>query len=410
MLAEAAFRLGYRPIVLAGGSATSDPSDDPAAQVCPGSVFGSWEDPVALRRFLAQVDTVVFENEFVPRASFEAAGVTEDDARFFPVPRVLYRLQDKLEQKRVMAELGIPTADYQIVIKASAAEKLDPAELEKLGKRWPRGFVLKWSRLGYDGKGTWISPAISSASSLGPDSIQSALEFCKLAQKKRVEIYAEEKIAFRRELAVIGCYSVNKQFGDKQFSAYPLVVSEQEKGICRRVMGPASLFGVSPTLEKQAQDIAEKLARKLDLVGCFGVEFFETEQGLLKVNEIAPRVHNTGHYTQDAAECSQFENHWRAILGLPLGSTVPTAPAFGMLNLIGGPTDSTALPEPSAHARLHWYGKAEFRPGRKLGHLNTRATSVAELEIRLKELADVETSWMKSKANSKSDSKRKNDG
>ncbi len=405
MLAEAAFRLGYRPIVLAGGSATSAPSDDPAAQVCPGAVFGSWEDPVALRRFLAQVDTVVFENEFVPRASFEAAGVTEDDARFFPRPRVLYRLQDKLEQKRVMAELGIPTAEYQLVLKASPAEKMDPAELEKLAKRWPRGFVLKWSRLGYDGKGTWISPAMSPSGILSDDAIKSALEFCKLAQKKCVEVYAEEKIAFRRELAVIGCYSV-----DGKFSAYPLVISEQEKGICRRVMGPASLFGVSAVLEKQAQEITEKLARKLDLVGSFGMEFFETEQGQLKVNEIAPRVHNTGHYTQDAAECSQFENHWRAILGLPLGSTVPTAPAFGMLNLIGGPTDSTALPEPSAHARLHWYGKTEFRPGRKLGHLNTRAASAAELEIRLKELADVEASWMSSKASSKTDSKRKNDG
>lgn len=387
MLAEAAFRLGYRPIVLAGGSASSAPSDDPAAQVCPGSVFGSWEDPVALRRFLAQVDTVVFENEFVPRESFEAAGVTEDDARFFPKPRVLYRLQDKLEQKQVLAELGIPTADFRVVADGN------PIELEQFAKRWPQGFVLKWARLGYDGKGTWLSPETSSKSSI-PD-LTGAIEFCKQAKKKGVQVYAEEKIAFRRELAVIGCYSVAKQF-----TAYPLVISEQEKGICRKVKGPAALFGVSPSLEKQAQEMAGRLAKKLDLFGSFGVEFFETENGELKVNEIAPRVHNTGHYTQDAAECSQFENHWRAVLGLPLGSTL-TAPAFAMLNLIGGPEGSTALPEPSTYARLHWYGKSEFRPGRKLGHLNTRATSAAELEIRMKELAAVEARWMAPDAKTK---------
>lgn len=351
MLAKAAFRLGHRPVVLAGSP------DEPAAQICPDAIIGHWNDPDALKRFLGKADTIAFENEFVPRSAFEAAGIAADDSRFWPRLSAMYLLQDKLSQKRVLDELKIPTAPYRLWAGGD-----------------PSGLVLKWSRMGYDGKGIWFSGDLP--------------KFLEGAKAAGAEVYAEQRVAFRRELAIVACRSRTGEF-----VSYPLVISEQDHGICRRVMGPATSLGVKPSLEIQAAAAARKLAERLDLVGAFAIEFFETEKGELWVNEIAPRVHNTGHYTQDAADSSQFENHWRAILGLPLGST-RTAPAFVMLNLVGGPA-KPRLPVATAGANLHWYGKTEFRPGRKLGHLNARRESVDELPRAIAELEAIESDWKK---------------
>jgi len=181
------------------------------------------------------------------------------------------------------------------------------------------------------------------------------------------------------------------------------VISEQKNGICKEVMGPAIHLGVSPDLQERAREAVRKIAKDVGLVGSFGIEFFESRSGKLLVNEIAPRVHNTGHYTQNAYPVSQFENHWRALLGLPLFDPLAqpdaSAPFFAMLNLLGPQgvsRDSAASPLPiaGAHSQLHWYGKKEIRPGRKLGHLNGTADTAESLSALLKELRDCESAWI----------------
>ena len=160
-------------------------------------------------------------------------------------------------------------------------------------------------------------------------------------------------------------------------------------------------FGVDSWLEAEARQYAHLLSTRVGLNGAFGIEFFETQKGELLVNEIAPRVHNSGHYTQNACMTDQFENHLRAVLGWPLGS-VRSQEAFAMLNLLGSShsnshihTHSMTLPVPGPQTYLHWYGKKESKPGRKLGHLNGVAESVEELECVLKELESCEQNWLK---------------
>jgi phosphoribosylaminoimidazole carboxylase (NCAIR synthetase) len=184
-----------------------------------------------------------------------------------------------------------------------------------------------------------------------------------------------------------------------EFAHYPLVISEQQGGICKLVTGPATSLGVPKKLEDQAKECVRKIGLDASLVGAYGVEMFETREGEILINEIAPRVHNSGHYTQNACAVSQFENHWRALLGIPLHQPSHT-PFFGMLNLLGPPgvnvkAAKTHLPVPGPHSELHWYGKEEIRPGRKLGHFNGIAHSPESLSALLKELKMCEEEWVK---------------
>lgn len=376
MLAESAWRMGFRPITLALSA------EDPAAQICPDSVYGSLTDPIALRRFLSQVDTVVFENEFVDcellSQMSEGLSVT-----FAPSLEVLFQLQDKIRQKEILTKLGIESSRYLVHSKKADLKKW----LQQVQEEFPNGFVLKWAQLGYDGKGTWISP--EGTKNFSGD----ALKFCEAAVAKGVPLFAEEKVPIKREVAVVGVYST-----DREFAAYPLVISQQVTGICRLVTGPAQALGVNADLEKKAHQAARSLAESISLYGSFAIEFFETFDGKLLVNEIAPRVHNTGHYTQNAADTSQFENHWRAVLGLGLGE-VSTTPGFAMLNLLGplNSNDKQSVASTplrlSPHIHLHWYGKSEIRAGRKLGHLNGVVSSVGEISGLVRELEKLEQSW-----------------
>ena len=155
------------------------------------------------------------------------------------------------------------------------------------------------------------------------------MEFCGHAIDRGLSLFAESLVPFKQELAIIGCRSITGEF-----MSYPLVLSEQRNGICWDVTGPATALGVDPSLAAQAAVFARAVAEAAQIVGCFALEFFETADGKLWVNEMAPRVHNSGHYTQDACATSQFENHWRAVLGLPLGAA-DARPAFVMGNLLG---------------------------------------------------------------------------
>ncbi len=376
MLVEDALPLGLEPVVF------TDDALAPAARVCPWAHLGTVEDTASLTAFLGSVRVAAFENEFIDteRLKQAAQGL---DLRFEPALDTLHLLQDKLSQKQILERLEIPSAPWRLIRQQEAL----PAQIAAIREEFGHSCVFKWSRMGYDGKGVLLTGRETAA-----DAIQ---RFCVHGFSRPAEVYVEKKIRFRRELAIMAVRSIH---GD--LDAWPLVISEQESGICRRVWGPAIQYGVNPKLEECARNFARRLAEGLNMTGVFALEMFETETGELLVNEIAPRVHNSGHYTQDGAATSQFSNHWRAILGMPLGPT-STPPAFAMLNLLGpeGVRLQQAplpLPQPIPQIRLHWYEKAGIRPHRKLGHVNRSGSSTTEIDSILESLEQYELTWEQS--------------
>jgi 5-(carboxyamino)imidazole ribonucleotide synthase len=371
MLVEGAKPLGLEVRVLCAAK------DDPAARLAPASL-GTLEDPRVLRDLYTHSSLVTFENEFVDTVPLVRLAAEFPKLTFQPSLVVLERLQDKLNQKEILDSLGIPTAKWKEVPSAR--------DWGEVAKEFPKGAVLKWARMGYDGKGLlFFDPA-------KPD--PTAVEnFFEAAAKKGARVYAEEKIPFRRELALVGCRSASGAF-----AAYPLVQSRQERGICKLVTGPAVKLGNSPEQETRVTESARRLMEALGYVGALALELFESDKGDVLVNEIAPRVHNSGHYTQDAGVTSQFENHWRAVLGLPLGETKPKS-FFAMLNLLGPEGISlpsgSILPAAPAGAKLHWYEKKEIRSRRKMAHLNATATSQNELDRMVKSLEEADAQWAK---------------
>jgi 5-(carboxyamino)imidazole ribonucleotide synthase len=368
MLASAAIRLGLKVAV------HSESAD------CPAASTGARIDTGPLRGFFARVRVVVFENEFVDcrMLARESEGT---GARFEPGLPVIEELQDKLRQKRLLERLGIPTSPFAEIDGA----RPDESVAEAFARFRSDGAVFKWSRMGYDGKGVLLARD-------GAEGLAEARAFCREALARGIPVYAERKVRFARELAIVAARAA-----DGGFAAYPLVVSEQERGICRRVTGPATALGASPRQEGLARDFARRVAEGTGLTGCLALELFEGRNEELLVNEIAPRVHNSGHYTMDAARTSQFENHWRAVLGLGLGST-ECSPAFAMLNLLGPEgvareASEELLPRASAPLVLHWYDKREIRPRRKLGHLNAVAISAGELAPVLSRMEDCNREW-----------------
>lgn len=368
MLAQAAEKMGTETWVLTGAA------DDPASRLCP-AVIGSLEEARVLRRFFSEVQLVTFENEFVDTGLLARFATEFPKLRFEPKLVVLERLQDKLNQKELLGRLGIPTAPWVV--------KADPAACADLPKTFPKGAVLKWSRMGYDGKGLlFYDPAKPDPKALAA--------FFEAAAQREARVYAEQTIAFRRELAVVACRSAKGEF-----AAYPLVQSRQDRGICSLVTGPARLLGNTAEQESRAVGYAKRITEALDYVGVLALELFERPDGEILVNEIAPRVHNSGHFTQDACEASQFENHLRAILGLPLGSTSVKG-TFAMLNILGPEgvsRPSQALPVAPAGATLHWYEKRELRPRRKMGHFNGTATGADGLAKMVQSLEAAERKW-----------------
>lgn len=373
MLAQAAAPLGLDIRVF------TDNEDSPAGRLGARITTGSPKDIEALRAFLTPLTLCVFESEFIStellKIASQGLGV-----KFFPPLATMNTLQDKIQQKLSCDRLQIPTAPFLVHDgKTPAAKWVDEA-----GRHFNNSFVVKWGRMGYDGKGLFMVD--------GEKRLSDAVLFCENALKQKIPLYAEKRIAFKRELAIIGCYSKSGEF-----AAYPLVVSEQEDGICNRVYGPATAIGVNPQLEQNAREAAQKIAESNSLYGSFGIEFFETEDGALLVNEIAPRVHNTGHYTQDGCVTSQFENHWRAVLGLPLGDIQPVG-GFAMQNLLGPKDvhltrDEAALPALNERLHLHWYDKKDIVPKRKLGHINATAASANDVPALLLDLENAKNAW-----------------
>jgi len=327
-----------------------DPSPQAPASKLGDHIVADYEDPDALKR-LAECDVVTFEFESVP---VKAARKLAETVRIHPPADALGIAQDRLYEKTSFRELGIATAEF--------ARVDDEASFRTALAQIGLPAVLKTRRLGYDGKGQQIIREEKDA-----DTAFAALS--------GVPLILEAFVSFRRELSVIAVRGRDK---DTRF--YPVIENEHDAGILSLSRAPAR--DLDERIRREAEDYATRLLDRFDYVGVLALELFDLE-GRLYANEIAPRVHNSGHWTIEGARTSQFENHLRAILGLPLGSTEALGPA-AMLNLIGKvPDPARVLDVVDAH--LHDYAK-EPRARRKVGHVTVRAPDAAILEERIQTL------------------------
>jgi 5-(carboxyamino)imidazole ribonucleotide synthase len=330
MSALAAARLGYRCHIL-----TPEP-DSPAAQVSAGVTLGDFEDPHALRAFAAAVDVITFEFENV---SAEGLDLLASLKPVRPSPTVLRISQDRVLEKSTLNAAGVPTAPW---CEITTAADLDAA-IAALGLP----AILKTTRLGYDGKGQALLRTRADAAAFG-----------ELDPKPLV---LEGFVDFACEISVIVARGL-----DGHIVAFDTVENRHRDHILDLTLAPAR---IAPSVDAAAQAMARRVAEAIDLVGLLAVEMFVTADGRVLVNEIAPRPHNSGHWTIDACPVSQFEMHIRAVAGLPLPDALRHSDAV-MKNLVG-PEETALWPEIVASPGLigHLYGKAEARPGRKMGHV-----------------------------------------
>lgn len=349
MLAEPAAAMGIGLRLLAEAEGVS------AALVIPDHHVGDYRDLEALNAIVEGCDVVTFDHEHVPG---EHLRLLERRLAVRPGPDALLHAQDKAVMRERLGALGVPCPRNAVV--SSVEEVAD------------FGFpcVLKTTRGGYDGKGVWF--------------VETPAD-CEPAFAADVPVLAEERVDFRRELSALIARSPSGQL-----AAWPVVESVQKDGICHEVIAPAP--GLDPALAQQAQQIAMIVASELGVTGVLAVELFETDDGRVLVNELAMRPHNTGHWTQDGAITSQFENHLRAVLDLPLGAPEARAPWTVMVNIL--PTaDAGPLHQGYPHAlakdprlRVHLYGKS-LRPGRKVGHVNAYGEDLEETLQRARHAA-----------------------
>ncbi|HVO59259.1 MAG TPA: 5-(carboxyamino)imidazole ribonucleotide synthase [Dongiaceae bacterium] len=328
-----------------------DPSPQaPVGRIAP-RVTADYTDFESLEKFAHGLALVTYEFENVP---VEAVRHLQKTVPVYPPPQALEAAQDRRSEKNLFRKLGIPTTEFACVDSA--------ADLDVAVKSIGLPAILKTCRLGYDGKGQWRL--------LTAEDVARAK-----AEIPAVPLILEKLVHFTRELSIL---AVRSRSGETAF--YPLVENHHRAGILRLSLAPAP--HLADPLQREAEAAARRVLEALDYVGVLAIELFECE-GRLLANEMAPRVHNSGHWTIEGAVTSQFENHLRAVAGLPLGET-RTLGHSAMLNLIGEvpePAELLALPD----AHLHLYGKA-LRPGRKVGHVTLRAPSWAELYRRFEQL------------------------
>ncbi|BAZ88259.1 5-(carboxyamino)imidazole ribonucleotide synthase [Dolichospermum compactum] len=337
MMKDAANKLGVELIV------QTPSANDPAVSIAQHSIFAAVDDAAATEILATKCDIVTFENEFVDIAALSL--LEKQGVCFRPTLAALAPLLDKYEQRCYLRDLGLPVPHFL----ALSGEKALESQIEKL--EFP--VVLKARRHGYDGQGTFI--------------IHDFATLSKIVNQSRTQFLVEEFVPFTKELAIIAACSVN---GD--IVIYPAVETHQEEQVCRWVIAPAEITQ-EQNLEIEA--IAHKLLTSLQYVGVCGIELFLTAEGKILINEIAPRTHNSGHFSLDACETSQFELHLRAVCGLPLTNTGLRCASAMMVNLLGYESSHcnyqkqrqqlASIPQ----ATVHWYGKTEARPGRKLGHI-----------------------------------------
>ena len=358
MMAGAAEALGIELVV------QTPSKDDPAVKMAADLILAAINDATATAELATRCDVITFENEFI---NLEALiSLAEQGVCFRPSLQALTPLLDKYHQRCYFRDLGLPIPRFIALEKG-----------ENITSEWGFPVIMKARRHGYDGQGTFILKN------------QNDLE----ATWNRLEcpsMLLEQFVDFERELAVIAARSLT---GD--VVVYPVVETQQEDQVCRRVIAPAD---ISPEVKLQVEAIARTLLEKLQVVGLFGLELFLTKEGKVLVNEIAPRTHNSGHYTLDACETSQFEMQLRAVAGLPLASPALKSAGAVMVNLLGYEHSQDDYREKRAKiaeitdSHVHWYGKTESRPGRKLGHV-TVVLGEEGFKDSLKVAQEIESLW-----------------
>ncbi len=350
MTAIAALPLGCEVVVL-----EKNPHS-PAARLSPDSIVGDWSDAATLMKFAERCDVITLENEFVDATALEV--LERAGHKVFPSAACIAVTQDKFTQKTALQNAGLA------VPKFCAVKSTDEISTAAKSFGWP--LLLKTRRNGYDGKGNFTlrSEADIAAgwTALGGG---------------RSDLLVEEFFPFVKELAVIVTRGRNGET-----VVYPVVETIQRHHVCHVVKAPAD---VSVEIASRARELAVRAVEAVGGVGSFGVEMFLSANGEIAINELAPRVHNSGHYTIEACDCSQFENHVRAVLGWPLGNPLLLAPTAVMVNLLGvektsgqprGLENALRL----TGARVHIYGKLMSGPGRKMGHITVLENSLEEAQ------------------------------
>lgn len=365
MAQQAAIALGINIRVLAAAEG------DSAALVINDVRVGNHDDPQAVFEFAKGVDVVTFDHEHVPPSILRELQASGLSVR--PGPDALIHAQDKIAMRRALTDAGLPCPSWGSIAADAPVEQMREA-LAAFGEKvqWP--IVLKTSRGGYDGRGVWLADTLEEAVSIVEGNpLESPAAWL-----------LEERVTFRRELAAQIARSPHGQA-----VAYPVVETVQTEGICREVIAPAP--DLDADLAIAAQSIALRVADVVGVTGMLAVEMFETADGLL-INELAMRPHNSGHWSIDGAVTSQFENHLRAVLDLPLGSPAARAPYSVMVNVIG--TDKGDLYSAyrhvmarDPHLKVHLYGKTPRR-GRKLGHVTVTGEDLESLRERAHHAAD----------------------
>jgi len=346
MLAIAGYPLNHQ----FGFSGNSN--DEPSSLL--GHMFAKEDNADNIESLAAFADVITYESE---NTDVDALREINKNVAVYPGEKSLYTTQHRGREKTMFNKLGIPCAPYKIINSLP--------ELESAVATIGLPAILKTTTEGYDGKGQFFIK--------DPQQIPQAWE-----SMNGVEAILEGFVDFKRELSLIAVRGI-----DNDHKYYPLVENTHHDGILRLTIAPAQ--SIDPNVQKLAEKYMQDLLDEMNHVGVLTIELFETEDGLV-ANEMAPRVHNSGHWSIEGANTSQFENHVRAITNMPLGDTTPTHSFSAMVNIIGktGPTD-TALSMPNAH--LHLYDKSE-REGRKLGHINITANSQQELDSSIEKLKD----------------------
>jgi 5-(carboxyamino)imidazole ribonucleotide synthase len=363
MMAEAGKGLGIDLIV------QTPQSTDPAVCLASGAVLAPIDDAKSTAKLASQCEVITFENEFVDIPALEV--LAKQGVCFRPNLSVLKPLLDKYEQRSFLKQIGLPTPNFEAVSSESWHNWLkDPIK-----SSFP--LVLKARRNGYDGQGTFI--------------IKDRVALTNLKdQVKSTPLLVEEYVPFERELAAIAARSITGEV-----VVYPVVETQQENQVCQRVFAPAQ---IDEKLVTEIEAIATHLLNCLNAVGVFGIELFLTQDRRILVNEIAPRTHNSGHFTIEACQTSQFAQHLLAVSGLPLGSCQLKYPGAVMINLLGYEDSEADYLEKRqqiaeiTHAHLHWYGKTQSRPGRKLGHV-TILLDAPDREVAVNVAKQVESLW-----------------
>jgi 5-(carboxyamino)imidazole ribonucleotide synthase len=350
MLTLAALPLGFKVVVI------NPSSGSPASQVGAEEIVADLYDTAALKSLADLSDHMTIEIEHLDAGTLDT--LATQGSQVNPAPKTIKLIQDKFLQKQFLKSAGIPVASFVEIIDEKSARKA----LKDFGGK----MLLKTRHGAYDGRGNML---ISKTAD-----IDKAFKLFKDRQ-----LYAEAYIPFKKELAVMVARNTS---GD--VAAYPIVETIHERNICVEVLAPAP---IQEQTRKKAERIALKVARLLEGAGTFGIEMFLTEKDEVLVNEIAPRVHNSGHYTMEANRTSQFEQHIRAVTGLPLGDTSMIVPAAVMINVLGdrdGPTvaeglnDALMIPGVS----VHLYGKSPTKVDRKMGHITATGVTIEEARER----------------------------